>query len=116
MAKRLAELVATKIAADYPDQAGKKKVSQARIAKDIGTVQPVLSEILAAKGGVGVGALLVLRAWLKMPLDEMLGLPPLPSQLSQAVVEAMDTIERRRLTATAPPMLPPHHVTPPTRD
>lgn len=96
MAKRLAELVAAKIALDFPEEPGKKKLSQQKIARKIGTVQPVLSDILAAKGSVGVTALLVLREWLQKPIDEMLGLPPLPSQLKADLRRALEDIEAQK--------------------
>jgi transcriptional regulator with XRE-family HTH domain len=89
MAAHLARVVRAEIAARYPTSADGKPVAQSVVAKAIGITQPTLSELLGLRGGVGVTALLALRDWLGMPIDEMLGLPPIAGRDSASSVDAL---------------------------
>lgn len=104
----MAKLVKAKLDVDYPEGPdGKRSLSQKRIANAIGIVQPVLSDILAANGSVGVAALIRLRSWLKMPIDDLLDLAPL-----QDMTETLQSIDRR-LAALETQSEPPKSAPPP---
>ena len=82
--------------------------NQTAFAKHIGVSQSQVNAILKAGGGersVGINVLIRLRAYLRVPLDEMLGLPKLtgdqppavppvvfakPEDLEQAMARALD--------------------------
>ena len=65
------------------------KASQEDVAEQLGISQPALSNILQAKGALGVNALIAIRNYTGNSIDELLGLPPLARPQSGDEVRAM---------------------------
>lgn len=78
-AVRIRDLLAAKLDADFGSKGadGRRKRGQRQICEIIGISQPVLADIEAATGSLGVHALIALRQYLRKPIDDLLELPPL---------------------------------------
>lgn len=108
MAKHVAKLVNEHISEHFPG------VAETAVAREAGIVQPVLSEVRRVKGSLGMATLIKLRNWLQIPLDDLLGLPPLSSQAStlESIDRRLAAIQAAATPSTPVPRAPEQPVTP----
>ncbi len=83
-----------------------RPMSENSIAPKIGLTQSVLNSIRAGRGGAGLAALVAIRNYTGLTLDEILGLPPVDTvkaplspgereALRVFLLEALDGLEKR---------------------
>ncbi len=94
---------------DNPDEPG----NQTRAASRIGISQAQVSALYNKSPGKGIGlpVLLALRAYTSISLDDLLGLPPMPAQLSlERIQQSLDVLKAQAAPATPPVVHPrrPH--------
>lgn len=96
------DLVAEELTRRYgpKDDRGARPVGQRKICDDLKLSQPVLADIEGATGSVGVHALIALRNFLQVPIDELLMLDPLP-QVKPAPEPAPNLTEMQRIMREA---------------
>jgi transcriptional regulator with XRE-family HTH domain len=84
MERRIAAIVEDEIRAKYRGK------SERHIAEAMGLSQPVLNQIRNGEGGIGVHALLALRAYTKRSIDDLLGLDEAPAPVLDRNHKAME--------------------------
>lgn len=91
--------------------------SQNAFANWLGVSQPQLSVVMSGERSVGINVLLRLRQRLNVPLDDLLGLPPLAGAVAPNVIRSavLEALEMRYGKDGAPPprQLPPAADAPP---
>jgi transcriptional regulator with XRE-family HTH domain len=112
---RIRDLLTARLDEDFgPRVDGARRVGQRQICERIGISQPVLHDIEAATGSLGVHALIALRNYLRKPIDELLGLEPLDAPADK-LAEMQRTLDRfgetlramNHLSPDPPPKGPP---------
>lgn len=92
VARLVREAVETKIPKPKRPRGGATKSPQTTIARHIKIAQPVYSDVINAKGKLGVVTLLRLREFLEMPIDDILGLRPFSAAKDSAKDPRITTI------------------------